>query len=149
MEPPLATIEDLEARLGREFAAADLARAAAVLDDASALVRDEAGKTWLDDAGDLTVVPASIRAVVLRVSERTVRNPGGFSSESAGDYSYQRTGVEGGVYLTEAERQIIRRAAGRSGLWTQPITRGDEHMHTVWGEDQFGAELFPLDVYLD
>lgn len=78
-----------------------------------------------------------------------MRNPQGFSAESAGDYSYQRTNVEPGVYLTDSERQVIRRATGRTGLWTQPVTRGDEYLATVWAEDSFGCELFPLDVRRD
>lgn len=145
---PLADITDLEDRLGRIFTSEEATRVVALLDDASALVRDEAGLTWIDPDTDLlTVVPGSIRAVVLRAAERAVRNPDGFSAESAGDYSYQRTNVEPGVYLTDAERRIVRKAVGRSSLWTQPVTRGDEYLHTVWGEDQFGCELFPLDVY--
>lgn len=145
---PLADITDLEDRLGRIFTGEEATRVVALLDDASALVRDEAGLTWIDpDTNLLTVVPGSIRAVVLRAAERAVRNPDGFSAESAGDYSYQRTNVEPGVYLTDAERRIVRKALGRSSLWTQPVTRGDQYLQTVWGEDQFGCELFPLDVY--
>lgn len=147
---PLADITDIEARLGRTFSGEEHTRVEALLDDASALVRDEAGITWIDPGtGLLTTVPGSIRAVVLRSVERAVRNPQGFSAESAGDYSYQRTNVEPGVYLTDSERQIIRRATGRTGLWTQPVTRGDEYLATVWAEDSFGCELFPLDVRRD
>lgn len=147
---PLADITDIEARLGRTFSGDELTRVEALLDDASALVRDEASLTWIDPGtGLLTTVPGSIRAVVLRSVERAVRNPQGFSAESAGDYSYQRTNVEPGVYLTDGERQVIRRATGRTGLWTQPVTRGDEYLATVWAEDSFGCELFPLDVRRD
>jgi hypothetical protein len=147
---PLASVADLEARLGREFTQGEVRRALALLDDASALARDVAGRTWTDpETGALSLVPGSVRWVVLRAAERAIRNPDGFSSESAGDYSYQRTGVEPGVYLTEGEEKAIRRALGKTGLWTQPVTRGDAHLHTVWAEDQFGAELFPLDVYRD
>lgn len=147
---PLADITDIEARMGRTFSGDELTRVEALLDDASALVRDEAGLTWIDPGtGLLTTVPGSIRAVVLRSVERAVRNPQGFSAESAGDYSYQRTNVEPGVYLTDSERQVIRRATGRTGLWTQPVTRGDEYLATVWAEDSFGCELFPLDVRRD
>ncbi len=136
--------------MGREFDDDERVRVLALLDDASALVRDEAATTWIDPITALLVaVPGSVRAVVLRAVERAVRNPQGFSAESAGDYSYQRTNVEPGVYLTDGERQIIRRAIGRTGLWTQPVTRGDEYLATVWAEDQFGCELFPLDVYRD
>lgn len=141
----LAAVSDVEQRLGRVFVNEELGRVVGLLDDASDLVRLEAGKTWATPEA----TPGAVRAVVLRVVERAIRNPDGFSAESDGDYSYQRTQVEPGVYLTDAERAILRRAAGRSGLWTQATTRGDCEMNTVWFEDQFGCELFPLDVRYD
>jgi hypothetical protein len=149
---PLATIPDLEARLGKTFAGDELVRAQAVLDDATELVRAEVGYLiWIDpDTGDLLVnlVPGAVRAVVLRVAERAMRNPGGFSSESSGDYTYQRNNVQGsGAYLTEGELRILRRAVGRRGLWTQPVTRNDLYADTVFLEDSNGCELFPVDTY--
>lgn len=147
---PLASVADLEARLGRTFAGAEIQRVVALLDDASSLVRDIAGRDWIDlGTGDLLPVPGSIRAVVLRAAERAVRNPEGFSSESAGDYSYQRTGVQQGVYLTEGEERAIRRALGKTGLWTQPVTRNETYCSTVWMEDSYGVELMPVDVRWD
>jgi hypothetical protein len=146
MEPPLASVEELEYRLGRTFTSEELPRVEALLDDVSAFVRAEAGVTWIDpETGLLLDVPASVRAVVLRVAERVMRNPQGFRSESAGDYSYQRPEAGLGLMLTEAELRIIRRAVGRTGLWTQPLTRGtDELCATLWVEDSYGCELFPL-----
>jgi len=147
----LADVTDLQARLGRTLDGDELVRAVAVLEDASALVREEVGDTvWTDSVTGLLqpeLVPGSVRAVVLRAAERTMRNPGGFSSESSGDYTYQRTGVQPGVYLTDGEIKILRRATGRTGLWTQPITRNDCLPNTVFYEDSFGCELFPLDTY--
>lgn len=146
---PLASVTDLEIRLGRTFEQAEVARALALLEDASELVRDVAGgKTWVDDTtGELQKVPGSVRWVVLRAAERAVRNPEGYSAESAGDYSFQRTGVQPGIYLTEGEEKAVRRALGKSGLWTQPVTRNEEVYQTVWLNDQFGTEPIPYDVY--
>jgi hypothetical protein len=145
---PLATVKELETRLGREFDRAEVPRALALLIDASDLARDVAGRTWIDPETDGPLpVPGSVRWAVLRATERAIRNPEGYSAESAGDYSFQRTGVQPGVYLTEAEERAIRRALGKSGLWTQPVTRNEEMFQTVWLEDQFGAELIPYDVY--
>jgi hypothetical protein len=154
MDESLASIGDLEARLGRTFEGGELTRAIAILEDATALVRDEVGYTvWVDpDTGALLValVPGSVRAVVLRAAERAIRNPGGFSSESSGDYTYQRTGTQQpGVFLTDGELRILRRATGRRGLWTQPVTRGDCYPNTVFLEDSFGCELFPVDTIYD
>ena len=148
-----ADIAELEARLGRQLSSTELDRARAVLEDASALVREEVGySVWIDaDTGVLNValVPASVRAIVLRAAERAMRNPGGFSAESSGDYSYQRTGVQIGVYLSEGEIRTLRRAVKRTGLWTQPVTRGDCYPDVVFVEDNYGAELFPIDMYVE
>lgn len=150
----LATIPELEARLGRNIVPSEIDRATATIEDASALVREEVGYTvWIDtDTGatNYALVPASVRAVVLRSAERAMRNPGGFSSESSGDYSYQRTGTQQpGVFLTDGELRILRRAVGRTGLWTQPVTRGDDYADTVFLEDSYGCELFPVDTYVE
>jgi hypothetical protein len=151
----LATVHDVELLLGRRLAGADLGRVVGLLEDASDLVRLEAGvlegQVWLLVPGtaELRPVPGTIRGVVRRAVERAVRNPDGFSAESDGDYSYQRTQVQPGVYLTDAEKAIIRRSCRRIGLWTQPLTRGDEYLTTVWFEDSFGFELFPIDTVRD
>jgi hypothetical protein len=148
--PPLAEVSDLEKRLERTFSdGAETERAEAVLDDASELVREASGKDWVnpDDPSAITA-PRIVRLITLRVAERAVRNPEGFSSESAGDYSYQRNGLtdSGGLYLTDQEREMLRRAAGKNGLWTQRITRGEAWHSTVWLDDNFGIEPFPADT---
>lgn len=115
----LADVSALELRLGLEIGSlqgADLARAKASLEDASALVRAEAGKPWLE--GDVVTAPAQVLTVVIKASIREFKNPDGFTSEQMGDYSY-RTDNVGGVYLTEEERRIVRDAAGSAahGAW--------------------------------
>ena len=125
-----------------------------MLQDATDLVRLEVGTTvWTDpDTGVLLYasVPGSVRAIVLRAAERAMRNPGGYSSESSGDYTYQRNNVQGsGVYLTEAEIRLLRKAVRRTGLWTQPVTRGDGFPDIVFLEDSYGCELFPVDMYVE
>lgn len=150
MLPPLARLEDIEARLGRVFPEDERARPFAVLDDASALVRAEAGRTWNEPNGIVYDIPEAILAVVMRVAIRAIENPEGYVSESGGDYSYTRRGVEDGVYLTDRERKIIRRAVGKTGLWTQQVERGDLAVsNTGWVYDQYGLEPFPLDVIPD
>lgn len=47
--PPLATLEDLVARLGQPVPADQETRALALLDDASALVRAVARRSWIED----------------------------------------------------------------------------------------------------
>jgi len=124
----------------------DLAWAESVLDEASTIVREESGKSWLSSDGASIVAPDIVRVITLRVAERAIRNPDGLSSETAGDYSYQRNGVgaDGGLFLTPWEISVLRKATGRNGLWTQPLTRGEEYYNTEWVMDQFGSEPFPM-----
>lgn len=150
--PRLASAEELARRLGRELDDAELDRVEAVLDDVSEFVREESRNTWVSLTNPSVVTaPRIVRVITLRCAERAIRNPEGFSSESAGDYSYQRNGAvgEGGLYLTEREIALLRRAGGRTGLWTQQVTRGESWCATEWVDDQFGCEPFPIGVNYD
>lgn len=115
----LALVSDLETRLGvspGSLAGPDLARASATLDDVSALVIAEGDATWTS-----VTVPATVKVIALRAAVRAYRNPEGFVSESLGDYSFRLAdGEQTGLYLTDAERDLIRRAAGIAGegLWS-------------------------------
>jgi hypothetical protein len=120
MLPPLASVADLSLRLGVTLAGAEADRAAAVLDDASALIRGEAGAEWVDDAEQLADVPAVVASVTLAVAYRAFRNPEGFSQTSLGDaaVSYDRGEGHAAVYLTRDERRAVRRAAGTGAIGT-------------------------------
>lgn len=146
--PSLAEVRDLEARMKRTFESnEDLAWAESVLDEASTIVREESGKSWLDpDDPSVIVAPDIVKTITLRVAQRAISNPDGYSAETAGDYSYQRNGVgpDGGLYLTPWEIEKLRKVGGRNGLWTQPLTRGEEWYDTEWVMDQFGTEPFPM-----
>lgn len=113
----LADIEQMEARLGVSLdpESADGARAQAALDDASALIRAEAGKDWLDEAGALAAdLPVIVQQIALAVALRAYRNPDGATQTSIGDVSisFSGRGGVGSVYLTADERRAIRKAAG-------------------------------------
>ena len=124
--PPFATVEDLEARLGVVLAehGPDLERAAAALDDASALVRN-AGIDWVDDHGELVDdLPDIVFSVTLAAALRAYQNPTGAERQAVGDVSvsYSSAGEGGGVYLTRAERTAIRKAAGTGSLVSVGLT---------------------------
>jgi len=125
----------------------DVAEAESALDEASEIVREESGTSWIspEDPSVITA-PRIVKIITLRVAERKLRNPDGLSSETAGDYSYQRNGVgaDGGLYLTDWEVKVLHRKTGRIGLWTQPTTRGDVFNQRVFMEDSYGCELFPV-----
>jgi hypothetical protein len=112
--PALANIDTLEDR----GVVVDLTRAQAALMDVSALIRREAGKTWVDEDGDLEEVPDEVVAVLVEVIRRSVSNPTGATQVSLGDasVSYGGTGRVGALFLYPDEKRIIRRAAGRSAV---------------------------------
>ncbi|WP_229398183.1 hypothetical protein [Micromonospora okii] len=116
--PPLAPVAAMERRLGvapGTLAGADLVRAGAALDDASTMVRAEAGNDWVAADGTTVTAPPVVVTVVVSAALRTYRNPDGYSGESVGDYSYQYARDSTSGYLTPAEVRIIRQAAGRTG----------------------------------
>jgi hypothetical protein len=112
MLPPFASLDDLEQRLGP---AADAARAVAALEDASALIRAEAGQTWVTEGVLDEDTPAILAVVCLAVARRVIENPNGVASETLGDASVSYENASGDVYLTAGEKRLVRRAAGVSG----------------------------------
>lgn len=120
--PPLASLEAFTERLGAnlgEPASQDGVRAVAALEDASALIRSEAGTDWVDDHDDLLLdIPDVIETICLAVAYRAFRNPDGTTQTSVGDVSvsFSREGVAGAVFLTKAEQRAVRKAAGRSSV---------------------------------
>jgi hypothetical protein len=110
--PALVSLEDFALRLGG-ISASDEERAQAVLDDASALIRAEAGEDWVDDEDTLENVPEVIVAVTVAVAIRAFRNPDGVRSESIGTYAVTYADTSTAVFLTAGERRTVRRAAGR------------------------------------
>jgi hypothetical protein len=110
--PSLLPVSALERRIGvpeNSLSGVDLARAQCALEDASALVRSESRKSWLNDTNEVQA-PDEVLVVTLRAAIREYKNPDGFSSEQLGEYSYRRENSSG-VYLTTEEVAIIRRAA--------------------------------------
>ena len=117
MPEPLATVQELEARLGWALSEEECAAAEAVLEDVSAVVRSY-GLPWptADSAPDV------VRAVVLSVAERKVRNPEGYRSEIEGSYQYHLpASAPTGIALSETERALVLRAAGIGAVYSVPV----------------------------
>ncbi len=155
MLPALATTDALALRLGVTLAGAELDRGTAVLDDASALIRSEAGVDWVDEQGQLLDVPPVVESVALAVAYRAYRNPDGLGQASLGDasVSYDRGDAQAAVYLTRDERRSIRRAAGTSAAgaielispWSMPA---DTYPVAVsGGGDPIPIGPFPWETY--
>ena len=154
MLPPLASVASLGLRLGATLAGSDAERASAVLDDASALIRAEAGQNWVDESEELADVPAIVESIALAVAYRAFRNPEGVSQTSLGDasVSYDRGGGQAGVYLTRDERRAVRRAAGTTAIgaielvspWAMPVS--DYPVAVAGGGDPIPIGPFPWET---
>lgn len=133
--PALATIDDLEALLGRPVA--DALQTVARLDRASAIVRAFAGRTWLnDDETALADVPSEIPGVVAGMVERAERNPFAATQQSAGEYQVSfGSDAAKGIYLDANDKLIIRSAIGAStsGIGVIPTTRGPIETRRITG----------------
>ena len=151
--PSLATLEDFGIRLGVEFLDAydeptdpDGLKAQAALDDASALVRSEVGLDWVDEYGDLEVVPDVAVSITLAVAGRVYQNPQGFSQATVGDssVSYAREGNAGSLYLTKSERAALRKLGGNPGYGEIPLEKPYTLLPTQeWVEVTNGGDPFP------
>lgn len=133
--PPLASVDDLAAWAGQD-ATTDAMRAGAVLSAASALVRAEAGQTWVNANGSLAEVPADVTAVVVQVAGRVWGNPSGAIQWTKGPFSERYSDDAAlGLYLTDAERAILarhRQGGTPNGLNVLSTTRGEDGSDTVY-----------------
>lgn len=119
MPDPLATVADLQARLGRALEQSEVPMAEAALADASALVRHY-GLPWAIPAA----APDVAVAITLAAAERRVRNPEGYRMEMEGSYQYQLpASAPTGVALTDAEIELLRDLSGRGGLVSVEVQR--------------------------
>lgn len=147
--PPLATVEDLQAAFGDETID-DTTKALSLLERASAIVRAYAHATWLDDEESAVVdVPADVPGVVVSMVERATRNPTGATQETVGPFG-RSFGAEAAsrLYLTAAEKLVIREAVGGTGgLRTVGTTRGPLETTTaaddLWPEEVIETMPWP------
>lgn len=122
---PLATIEEFADRIPGGIDGGDTARAQAMLVDASALIRSEAGITWTDDDPPVTV-PDVVKTICMSAAKRAFLNPDGVNSVAIDGHSASFATGSPDVYLTRAEKSAVRRAAGKIAVWTQPTTRSED-----------------------
>lgn len=118
---PLVEFDDFDIRVG-PIGETETARAEALLDDVSALVRKRAGQTW-EDPDD---VPDDVRAIVFAVAGRAWRSQDGAVAHTIGSYSesFSRDGVQG-IFLTDIEEKVLADYRTTTGLWTLRTTRSD------------------------
>lgn len=112
--PELFTLPELDAWTQT---AVPVATGTLVRELVTTLIRSEVGAARYDALTDLSV----LKPVALDVARRALANPGGVRSEQVDDYSVTyATEFVGGAALTEAERRLVRAAAGltSSGAFT-------------------------------
>jgi hypothetical protein len=121
MLPPLASITDLEARIGHPITdPLEQARANALLADASSLVRFAANLTWVDEDGALTEVPDLAVSITCQAALRGWYNPAGIEAAQLGAVSVRY----GGAWLNAQEREELALFNRGKGLQQQLLKPG-------------------------
>lgn len=145
--PPLASLGGFLTRYSGVVATADAARVAALLDDASALVREVAGSDYVDDDGALDDVPAVLAVIVTEVARRAYDNPQALTGETVGNYSWRGARTTGSsLYLTTDERRTVRRVAGKLCVGTVdlegylPVINVDDPVGELYGVENSDNE---------
>lgn len=117
---PFATLEELRSRLDWTLDADEERIAQGALEDASDLARAY-GKSWLDAQS----APRMVRTLVLTAATRYMRNPDGYVQSRAGDETLVWDGIgdrAGTVYFTDPEIKLLVGLAGKTGLFSAPIS---------------------------
>lgn len=129
--PPLATVADMEARIGRAIEGDEnVARANALLADASALVRFEANRTWVDaETGELVGVPDYVVTLTVNAALRGWYNPAGIESAQLGAVSVRY----GSAWLTNTERENLALLTRGKGITQMILTPGFGFERDVYG----------------
>ncbi len=141
MTTPLASVDQLVDRLGD--VTIDETRIAAVLDDASAIVRSYAAQTWLDTLGALDSVPDVVTTITLAVARRAYLNPDGAIQQTSGPFTERYAEVTGQVlFLTDTEKAALDRFRATASLWAQGTTRAEDtaSVEIAWFETEGASE---------
>lgn len=113
--PPLATVDDVQARAARPLDESERARAAVLIHDATAIVHARVPAIGHPP-------PATAVGVISTAVLRALETPAdGLASETAGNWSRTVAHDGGGLYLTDDEIELLHSAEPRSsafGIWT-------------------------------
>lgn len=123
----LASVEELAEWLGESFptGSAEAKRAAMCLRAASALVRRESGRTWLEGDTVVDPLPDEVRMVTVYCAARVFENANAQTSGAIDDAQQSWRVDEAGAYLTASEkRQLVGlRESSRTGIGSVATTR--------------------------
>ena len=106
-----ASTTDIGDRLGQDLTAAETTTVELLLDLATGVIAEAAGEA--DDWAP-TPVPTLLRALCIELTCRALANPNSLDSlaEGLGQHNYQTRFRDAGMFLTEYEERLVRRAAG-------------------------------------
>lgn len=126
----LAGVDELAEWIGEAIPAdsSDAKRAEKCLRIASALVRNESGRTWLDDSGALVdPVPDDAVMVTLYCAGRVYDNREAQTRGAIDDYDGAWKVDESGAYLTTSEKRMLAqfKSSGFRGIGAVATTRQD------------------------
>ena len=111
--PTFATTDDVATRLGRDLTENESSTAEALLAGVAEIIATEAGRSQASVIDNDPPVPM-LRIVSVEATVRAMQNPSGAQSvrEQLGQYSRAVSfeGGESGVYLTDSEMRLARRA---------------------------------------
>lgn len=144
----LATVAELAEWLGESIPedSTEAARAAMCLRIASALVRNESGRTWLTDAGELVDnVPEDVTMVTLYCASRVFDNRNAQTQGGLDDYNESWKVQEAGAYLTASEKRLLAKFAASSmpGLGVVATTRREATPTPGWVPTDTPDVYFP------
>lgn len=130
--PTLATVDDLERRLGSPVEDPD--QAEALLERASSKIRAFVGRTWVDEHGQLDGVPEypDVQGICVEMVFRAITNPAGVTQDTTGPFSvsYGPDAAQR-VFLQRGEKEELAPIRVRGGLRTITTTRGPVEMRSV------------------
>lgn len=118
---PLASYEDFKDRIPGGVSDEDEPRARALLQDATNLILAEGDADWTEQTA-----PPECVTICIQAAKRAFVNPDGVRSMSIDNLAASFSSADPNLYLTADELRLIRRRAGKPGLWVQQVTRSDE-----------------------
>lgn len=97
-------------------------------DEIEALIAHVQGLATIEIGAQTEPVGVGLTAAMVQIVHRFYLASGddvNISQETLGNYSYTRAQISG-LGLTNAEKKLLKKAAGQSGFWVQPITRSED-----------------------
>jgi hypothetical protein len=143
----LATVGELADWLGEAIPAdsTEGKRATMCLRAASALVRKESGRTWLEGGELVDDLPDDVRMVTLYCASRIFDNRNAQTRGGLDDYQEGWKVDESGAYLTASERRQLApfRESTAGGIGSVATTRGEAPVSTGWVPTNTPDVVFP------